>query len=92
MQNEKGLYLENHIHLCKCISTNLATFPSTKWRRRERKDLFKIIEADFTCAVQLPPPGASMERHKKTIHLEGAGLSGACTLLKRWRAEESRLC
>lgn len=64
------------------------------WRKigfpcRASYDLVKITLADFMSGVPLPPPGIRTDRQMKTLHLEGTCLIGACSLLKRWNAEES---
>lgn len=74
------------LHINEFVETSL----NYKEKNRER-DLGKEIVANFTSGASLPPAGIRVERHNKTLHLDGKGLSGACTLERR-SAEESRLC
>lgn len=57
------------------IHTKLWKFFSINMKKREA-DLVKITLADFTRAVPFPPPGSMADRHTKTLHLEGAFLTG----------------
>ena len=54
-------------------------------------DLDNETVATFNSGASHPPTGTRADRHNKTLHLEGTGLSWTC-ILENTSAEESTLC